>query len=380
MLSAFKTGKYDHIPRLAWADGLYISCPQYLLNVLLPKGSSISLSEQTITDLVFNREMTERLIKAHQDTLLHAAFTNTQPLSSRLPLNYQKIPAPIRDMIANIMGRRARKKMNSWAKFPTWPLDLSADFIADLLGQSPSPFATGPTPVLLTHDLDTPDGLKNLNQYFLSIEENVGARSANYIVPCAWKIDHGLLSETARRGHEIGIHGYDHSNKTPFLSSSERQKRLSAPASLINHYHIQGYRAPSLLRTQALLQDLANIYRYDSSIPTSGGKFPISNNGCASARPFHVAGIWEIPLSMPRDGSMLFLGYSPKEILNTWIQCADLIAKSGGIVNLLTHCEYRFSGKESMRKIYQQFLDYLVNCGKFKFMLPKEILPYLENC
>ena len=67
-------------------------------------------------------------------------------------------------------------------------------------------------------------------------------------------------------------------------------------------------------RTRALLRDLSGRYRYDTSIPTSGGLFPVPNNGCASARPFATEGMLELPLSMPRDGSLRFLGYSPGEI------------------------------------------------------------------
>ena len=107
------------------------------------------------------------------------------------------------------------------------------------------------------------------------------------------------------------------------------------------------------------LRDLASRYARDSSIPTSGGLFPVPNNGCASARPFMIEGIAEIPLSMPRDGSLRFLGYAPDDIARIWIECADLIARSGGTVVLLTHCERRFSGNDRMFTAYRRFLDHL---------------------
>ena len=83
------------------------------------------------------------------------------------------------------------------------------------------------------------------------------------------------------------------------------------------------------------------------------------NNGCASARPFAIEGILELPLSMPRDGSLRFLGYSPDEIAALWIDCADLIARAEGIVMLLTHCERRFSGDERMFGAYRRFLEHV---------------------
>jgi peptidoglycan/xylan/chitin deacetylase (PgdA/CDA1 family) len=173
----------------------------------------------------------------------------------------------------------------------------------------------------------------------------------------------------AARGHEAGVHGFDHSNRTPFANATERARRLDAARPLVERYVMIGYRAPSLLRTRSLLQDLSSRYRYDSSIPTSGGPFPVPNNGCATARPFVVERIAEIPVTLPRDGSLRFLGYSPREIARLWIECADTIARSGGIVTLLTHCERRFSGNPRMLDAYRRFLDYVAGAGdRFRFV------------
>ena len=78
-----------------------------------------------------------------------------------------------------------------------------------------------------------------------------------------------------------------------------------------DRYDATGYRAPSLLRTAALIADLGPLYRYDASIPTFDGAFPVPNNGCASARPWRIGSLWEIPLTPPRDGNLRFLGYQP---------------------------------------------------------------------
>jgi hypothetical protein len=107
---------------------------------------------------------------------------------------------------------------------PCWPLDLSADFVADWM--STEAVTPRKAPALLTHDIDSPDGLRKLVDHFLALEESVGARSTSYVVPCTWKLDHGLLREVVARGHEIGVHGYDHSNRTPFLRRDERRRRL----------------------------------------------------------------------------------------------------------------------------------------------------------
>jgi peptidoglycan/xylan/chitin deacetylase (PgdA/CDA1 family) len=347
-----------------WADGLQVSLPASLAEQMaggvLPV-SATSCDGESATDLRDRR-----------------AYLHQPPASGRLPVSYRSVPGPLRRGIANVMGRVLRLRQQSWADFPGWPLDLSADVLADLAGAS-TLRVEAPTPVLLTHDIDSPEGLENLVRLFLPIEEEAGARSANYIVPCAWPLDEGLLRETVARGHEIGIHGYDHSNRTSFASPGERRQRLAAGHVIAKRYGAIGYRAPSLVRSRALLADLDGLYRYDSSIPTSGGPFPVANNGCASARPWRIGGLWEIPLSLPRDGSLRFLGHKPEAIARMWIEAADLIAKSGGVVTLLTHCERGFSGNVAMLDAYRRFLAAIAADGRFHFVLPRDLVQQLDG-
>lgn len=303
-----------------------------------------------------------------------AAFTCRRPAASRLPFHYHLVPPRLRMMIASVIGRAKRNSIDKWARFPMFPIDLSADFLADMVGDEPSLFLDQPTPVCLSHDLDSAEGLRNAIGMFFDIEQSVEARSTNFIVPCAWPVDHGLLDEARSRGHDIGVHGFDHSNRTAFAEQAERLERLKGASELIERYGVTGYRAPSLLRTPELLRDLAGFYRYDSSIPTAGGLFPVPNNGCASARPFMCEGIIELPISMPRDGSLRFLGYAPDKIAGTWIECAKAIAASGGVVMLVTHCEARFSGNDGMLGAYRRFLEFVASDDRFAFALPQQVL------
>jgi peptidoglycan/xylan/chitin deacetylase (PgdA/CDA1 family) len=297
-----------------------------------------------------------------------AAFTDRPPASARLPFSYHAVPAWARAVAATAIGRWQRRRVAEWARFPAWPIDLSADFLADLAAD-PAPAAPlRKTPVVLSHDLDSPEGLSRLVSDFLPIEESLSARSTSYIVPCAWPIDFARTDDVVARGHALGVHGYDHSNRTAFADAPERRRRLDGAAALVDRYGIIGYRSPSLLRTRALLRDLAVRYRYDSSIPTSGGPFPVPNNGCATARPFTIEGVIELPVTMPRDGTLRFLGFSPAAIARLWIDCADAIARAGGVVVLLTHCERRFSGSRTMLRVYRSFLEYIAgNADRFAF-------------
>ena len=362
---ALAIGRVEQPARLAWAEGQTVSLPAELAAVLAPR---LGHGDLRLDPRMLSGPVVEAL-------RLHAAFTDRMPTSTRLPISYQRVPQRLRTSIGRVIGAVERMRTSSWARFPRWPMDLSADFVADLLdcdGYRVSDEAA--SPVWLSHDLDTAEGLRNLVGSFLDIEESVGARSTNYIVPCDWPIDHETLEEVHARGHEVGVHGYDHSNKTPFCDARERERRLAAAGDLRQRYDIIGYRAPSLVRTRALIEDLADYYRYDSSIPTSGGRFPVPNNGCASARPFHIGSLLEIPLSLPRDGSLRFLGHGPDAILALWKHCADLIHRSGGLVSLLTHCEARFSGNRAMLEVYRRFLEDLAEDDRFRFTTTSEIV------
>jgi len=295
-----------------------------------------------------------------------AAFTDAAPLSARLPIGYNRAPGVVRALAARAIGRWQRGNADRWARFPAWPLDLTADWLADVIAAGSDTDGRA-TPVVLTHDIDSPEGLAALVRDFLPIEEKAGARSTSYVVPCGWTVDEALVADAHGRGHEIGVHGYDHANRTPFAGADERRRRLDAAKPFADRFGVSGYRAPSLLRTRPLLRDLASRYRYDSSIPTSGGLFPVPNNGCASARPFTVEGIVELPLSMPRDGSLRFLGYGADDIVRLWIECADAIAAARGVVVLLTHCERRFSGTPAMLRAYRTFVEHVAASPRFHF-------------
>jgi peptidoglycan/xylan/chitin deacetylase (PgdA/CDA1 family) len=372
-----RIARVEAVPALQWAENLTVSLPAKIAGVLA-NGAAPASGVVVTPDTVAHALMADN-DGPHSRLRLRAAYTDQPPLSSRLPFSYHAVPAWARQLLARGIGRARRRQIARWAAFPAWPIDLSADFVADLVGIARLPSAGSPTPVLLTHDLDSPEGVRNLVARFLDIEEQVDARSCSYVVPCGWPLDHALLDEVQQRGHEIGVHGYDHSNKTPFVGSAERQRRLDAAKPLFERYGAVGYRAPSLVRTEVLLRDIAPLYRYDSSIPTAGGMFPVPNNGCASARPWRLHGIWEIPLTLPRDGSLRFLDYQPAAIGRLWRETAEIVARSGGIICLLTHCETNFCGNGPMLAVYRDFLQWLASQPRFWFVRPSDLVARLDQ-
>src|SRR5436309_9288203 len=210
--------------RAAWAEGMRVHLPASLLDrtgwrrALRPNGDleipadAAPISDHDVAGLRERR-----------------AFTERPPLGARLPVSYRLAPGWARAMAASAIGRWNRHRADRWAAFPGWPIDLSTDVLDDLRDATVSPQPpSGRAPVVLTHDIDSPEGLKNLVARFLPLEEAVGARSTSYIVPCAWPLDHSLIAELVARGHEVGVHGYDHGNLTPFAAEGDRRRRLDA--------------------------------------------------------------------------------------------------------------------------------------------------------
>lgn len=345
---------------LKWSEGKSFTVPDSVADILKDYTDGQGMTDLPDTICIQPKNF------SFSDHRLRRAFCKEKPFQSNTPFSYQRIPAPIRDFIAKKIGRTQLKNKAKWARYPDWPLDLSCDFLEDLMQPDNGKTKREKTPVILTHDLDTAEGLENCVKRFLPLEEKYSARSVNYIVAKGWPIDHSLLEEISGRGHETGIHGYDHSNKTAFMAPSDQSRRIAEFKPLVERYSMKGYRSPSLLSTPQLLDNLSAYFSYDSSIPTSGGLFPVPNYGCASSRPFRIGNLLEIPLSLPRDGSMIFLGFNPDQIADTWIQSSESIARSGGVIVLLTHCEKRFSGNSAMLRAYEKYLQYIAS-GKDRY-------------
>src|SRR4051812_17014012 len=108
---------------LEWAVGRDISLPSSLIRTL--SGSS-NASE-------LNLRGVERppLGGVLNDLRLRAAFTDGAPHSRQVPFSYHRVPPAIRWHIARLIGKRLRTRRSEWARYPGWPLDLSADFVAD---------------------------------------------------------------------------------------------------------------------------------------------------------------------------------------------------------------------------------------------------------
>lgn len=190
-------------PELSWLRGSTFKIPQHALGRF---SYDINHAVQLEPAVAMFSQQTGKGSKQEKADFLASLrtvrmFTDKSPLSSRLPISYQLIPPFVRSMIARAIGSRRRCDIHTWARFPGFPLDLSVDMLSDIFDVPYNRLQ--PTPVLLTHDIDSLEGLKNLGK-FVKEEESVGARSTNFVVPCRWPLDHDILSRLESSGHEIG--------------------------------------------------------------------------------------------------------------------------------------------------------------------------------
>src|SRR5262249_52317256 len=140
--------------RVEWAAGMWVNFPAALA--------------RRVTSRAFDAPDTRALAgTAANELRMVAAYTSDPPTSARLPINYRRVPGPARRLVARAIGRAQWARRSTWSRFPGWPIDLSADVAADLAGRPSVSFSR--TPVLLTHDIDSAEGLQNLVRMFLSI-------------------------------------------------------------------------------------------------------------------------------------------------------------------------------------------------------------------
>lgn len=286
-------------------------------------------------------------------------------LTARLPFPYHHLPAPIRLLAAKCVylpQRFLRRRRD-----PSWPVAPALDLLLELLGRRTRPDWGGARWALcITHDVDTVHGLRHALG-LAEIVERSGFRSCFYIVAEVAQRERGIVQELRDRGHEIGSHDIVHDNRLCFLPSPKMEERLKRARESIEPYGGTGFRSPSLLRSPRLLKAVGRYFAYDSSICDTDLEF---ERGCTTVFPYRLNGSLEIPITLPMDSSLRYLGYGPESILETWKEKSSYIRALGGVGVLVTHAEPHLSGGAKMRNLLLQFLSWIGEQGDTRALLP----------
>ena len=310
--------------------------------------------------------------KAISDIADEAYLTKQRPLTSRLWFNYRSIPPGLRVMAARGLSFHKRSDPGKMG-FPGWPVDKSIEVLNYLkeVTQGSDEKSLWPEgkkfAFCVTHDLESRHGLKDIER-LVNIDRSFGFKAC-WNVSTMLIESHGKCIERLRAsGCEIGCHGYNHDNKFAFLKKEKMRVRLERCAKYIEQYEMKGFRSPSLLRSPELMEELSGYFKFDSSYPdTDAFSETGERNGCSRIRPFFINRILELPITMPMDSSMLFMGYDHEKMLQVWLKKLDWLRERQGMALINVHCHRPFSLKGKVYDAYERLLGVVAkdrNCWR----------------
>jgi peptidoglycan/xylan/chitin deacetylase (PgdA/CDA1 family) len=127
------------------------------------------------------------------------------------------------------------------------------------------------------------------------------------------------VREIARRGHEVGAHGYKHENLAALNSQPDEieifRKSIDRLQALVGE-RPAGFRAPDWEFSSNTIENLAKFnFKYDSSLMDDEKPYVISHQG-------KPTGMVELPVSWLLDDWSIFEVHRrpPSEAFNSWIQ------------------------------------------------------------
>jgi peptidoglycan/xylan/chitin deacetylase (PgdA/CDA1 family) len=291
-------------------------------------------------DGVWFRFDPDEVIAAH---LTESWLTPRRPLHSRVSLPYHWVPGSIR---LRLFEALVRPRAEVPPGFPEWPIDASVEtlrFVARRLQGLDTRAADWPdgkqSAFVVSHDVDTPKGLA-LAEEVGRFEADLGLRATWFIVGDVHAGRPTVARALAEMGHEIGLHGDRHDNTLAYEPRHRMAARLERFRTTQAELGITGFRAPSLLETAALRQELRRSFAYASDIPdTEVDSLIAPRRGCGSCLPFERDGLLEIPITLPLEDKLIMRAMTGDEIFRFWREKAAWIQQAGGVVQLALHNE-----------------------------------------
>ena len=303
-------------------------------------------------------------------------------LLSYLPYHHDWIPSSIRRSISNLLAH-TKKKLNKDG-FPDFPTDESLHALIHVVetveqsgrGLHTSHFTRWPAGkdycVVLTHDVETPQGLTFCME-IQRLEASYGLKSSWNVVGMHAEKNRRILDELYEQGCEIGLHGYDHTLRTPYLPIQTIQNKLFKCEMFLRQYSMKGFRSPFYLRSQNLFTALQPFFLYDSSVPDVDVFSPgVSRGGCCTIFPYEIGRMIELPVTIPYE-IILHRGWSPDKLNAFWSRKIHWIKEAGGMILLNSHAEPQYLGNKQIRKAYEELLKTLSDDRQAWFALPCQV-------
>jgi len=231
---------------------------------------------------------------------------------------------------------------------------------------------------LLTHDVDTIEGLKRALA-LKRVEERYDIPSAWFLPTERYELDSDTIMKLANHG-EVGAHDTKHNGRLDRLSIDEivdRLKKAKRTLKTIVGIDIVGFRSPLLQHNEKIIQSIGKAeYSYDSSIPTWEPKHPsvMEPHGIGTVYPLDLYGIIEVPVSVPQDHQMIrVLGLNARQTVEKWLKIKKMINGLGGLCTFLVHPDYDLANLDNLDE-YEEFINILSIDNQIQMMAPKDIL------
>jgi hypothetical protein len=306
------------------------------------------------------------------NSCIDAKPAKTYSLLTRAPIPYSAAPKAIKNLV--MKNKNGCSLTASLCGF--FPLDalrlLVAGALEEVSRKKLEP-KMGKVRFLLTHDVDSPEGLAKA-QALKRLEEKYDLPSAWYIPSKHYKLNPDAIKTLADHG-EVGAHDTKHDGKLLFTTQPQATRRLQEAKTAIetaSGTQVSGFRSPLLQHNLRILQAVkAAGYRYDSSVPAWEPKHPatMKPHGLGTTFPFHVDGLVEVPVTLPQDHQMLTVsGMTRQEAIGFWFGLVDLIKALGGVCMLLVHPDYDFANLENGS--YEEILTRIVADADLEATLP----------
>ena len=179
-----------------------------------------------------------------------------------------------------------------------------------------------------------------------------------------------IVRELHERGHEIGSHDILHDNRLCWLTDEQLEQRLRRAREMVEPYDGIGFRSPSLFRDARLIQAIGRHFDYDSSLCDTDVEF---RRGCTSVFPYRLRGCLELPVTLPMDSSLTYIGYGAQKILRTWQEKCSYIRAAGGLAVSVTHAEPHLTGGRKLMGTLRNFLAWAKGQDDCTILLPSQL-------
>jgi hypothetical protein len=276
---------------------------------------------------------------------------------------------------AQILARRIYSKVQARTPFPRWPvegslhgfLDRALGWAAEVAGENVPYIAPWPDgrawSLVLTHDVETADGLRKL-PVLREIEVAAGFRSSWNMVPGRYDVPARTVEALQADGFEVGLHGLYHDGRD--LADGFFQHRLPEMRQWAQRWDARGFRSPATHRAWGTMATLP--FEYDSSYPDTD-PFEPQPGGCCSWLPFFNGSIVELPITLPQDHTVFAILRHPDGRI--WIEKCEAIRAAGGMALLITHPDYL--GVGPVAQAYADLLAHFADDTSVWRALPIEV-------